>query len=192
MLSTELRLALGPAATYAALLRERSDSRWWQVLRPPAHYALLVGALIAMLSTGRVTIGLVLTVAVSWAFVLPIQAFAAAVVIVPARGRDVTLGRAFELLFLGHAPWSLWLLAVTLVIMVVRPAMSLAVLLTMIIPAGWTMVILSAFCQRVLGATRQAARGYAMLHQAVIWTCFFVYVAFAAGGWARVLEVLGL
>lgn len=192
MLSPGLRLAFSPADGYAALVRQRSSSRWWQVLQAPAQYVLLIGALTAMSTTGRVTAGLVFTVALSWSFVLAIQALAAAVIIALAPHRTVTVGRAFELLFLGHVPWSLWMLAASFSLIVIKPFMSLTLLLTMAIPGVWTMVILSAFCRRVLGAGTVAAGGFAVLHQAVIWSCFLNYVAFAAGGWARVLQVAGL
>ncbi len=192
MVSTDLRLALSPAATYDELLRERASSRWWEVLSRPALYALLVGALFAMEATGRVTIALALTVAISWSFTVLIQAAAGAVMIASAPQRPVSVGRAFELLFLGHAPWSLWLLATTLFRVVVQPFMPVSLLLSMLVPAAWTVVILAAFCRTVLRMTPRGARIRVVVHQAIIWGGFLLYVMFAAGGAARVLEVVGL
>jgi hypothetical protein len=192
VLSSELRLALAPVATYRMLMRERTGSTWLAVLARPAFFMLLVGTLVAMIATRRVTIGLVLTIALSWSFSLLVQAAAGGVIIASAPARAVGRLRAFELLFLGHAPWSLWMLTVTALAVVFQPYRPLAMVGTLVIPVAWTAVIVSAFCQTVLHTTKGGARRRTLLHQLIVWGGALGYVSFAVGGWATIFKAVGL
>src|SRR2546422_2408341 len=57
--STEVRLALAPASTYRELTARKAPGSWLVAFKRPAFTALLIGALVAIASTGRVTLGLV-------------------------------------------------------------------------------------------------------------------------------------
>ena len=113
----------------------------------------------------------------------------AAAIVLPSR-HVVPARRAFELFFLGHAAWSLWLLAAAASI-AAGVARTEAVLLTGVVPAGWTSVVVYAFCTEALGlsAPRAAARTFA--HQAMTCLLIVLYVAWAVQLWPRVLS-LGL
>jgi hypothetical protein len=56
-----------------------------------------------------------------------------------------------------------------------------------IVPAAWTALIVAAFCRTVLGATPSGARWRAAAHQVGIWACALSFVAWSAGGWFRLL-----
>jgi hypothetical protein len=193
VLSPELRLALAPAATYLTLIRERTQSTWLAVLGPPAFFMLLVGTLVAMIATRRVTMGLVLTIALSWSASLLVQAVAGAVIIASARERAVSPLRAFELLFLGHAPWSLWMLGVTALAPAFQPYLpSRIVGASLVIPIAWTAVIVSAFCRTVLRTPKGGARRRTLLHQLVVWGIALGLLSLAVGGWAPIFQAIGL
>lgn len=191
MLSTELRLALAPAVTYRRLVESRADTTWRGALAPLLLALALIGSFAAILATRRVTFGLVVTTTASWSFALLLQACAASVLIASSRRRLVSMPRAFELLFLGHAPWSLWMLAVMALVIVWNPGTTLELILaSAVLPIGWTAVILSAFCQIVLGTTADGARLRTAVHQTCIIGIILSYVAWAAGGWMRVVQVV--
>jgi len=192
VLSTDLQLALSPVATYRALIDERSTSSWWMVAVHPAFFALLFGALVSITATGHITIALLFHISLSWSFLVVWQAIAAAVIILPATARGVSRARAFELLFLAHVPWSLSLLAMATIIPVAPIVPIPIVVLALMVPIAWTAVIISAFCQTILGATRRVARQLTLVHQLVIWGATLFYLWFAVGGWVPILQQVGL
>jgi hypothetical protein len=193
LLSSEVQLALSPTETYRQLLSERTTGTIWTVLARPAFSILFFGTLVAIASTGHVTIPLVSSIGLSWSFLLLVQAAAAAVVILSARERRVSRLRAFELLFLGHAPWSFCLLAMTAFAAAVDPSLPiLAVVAVFVIPVVWTAIIIAVFCQTILGMTKRQAQQQALLHQLLVWGAALGYVWFAVGGWTPILQTVGL
>ena len=193
LLSSELKLALAPAATYQTLVDERTTGTWWMPLAHAAFYLLLFGALVAITATGHITLGLAFHITVSWSVLVAWQALAGAVIILGARNRRVSLSRAFELLFLAYAPWVLYALTMTALAVLAEPELPILVVgLTGVAPVIWTSVLIARFCQTVLGTTAADARRLTLVHQFVIWGGTFVYVWFAVGGWTPILQTVGL
>jgi hypothetical protein len=189
--TADVELAFKPASTYARLVRDRHTGS----ARALAGRVLLaiaaIGISVAIDATGRASVGLAAGIGASWSFALLVQALAAAAVILPARGRAVSTLRAFELWFQAHAPWSLWLLLPALTALVIGRKVGDPTLEGLaLIPMAWTPVLLWFFARRVLRARRALA--VVLVHQAVLWGLASCYVAYAIGGWDRVLAELGL
>jgi hypothetical protein len=190
-MNQDVRLALAPDATYAQLVRERATAHAAPLLGRIALAVAIIGTSVAVAATGRVSIELVTTIGVSWSFALLVQAIAAAAIIVPARARRVTAARAFELWFRAHLPWTLWFLVPAGVFSLTGIHFSETVLFGgALVPVGWTILVLRAFGRQVLGVTRVNAM--AAVHQVIVWGLALSYIAFAIGGWDRVLDELGL
>jgi hypothetical protein len=193
LLSSELKLVLAPTATYQTLVDERATGTWWKVLAHAAFYVLLFGALVAIIATGHATLGLTFHIGLSWSFLMAWQALAGGVIILPARARRVNLPRAFELLFLSHAPWSLYALAMTALAVIVAPSVPiLVVALTGVAPMAWTSVMIFGLCRTALGMTSHVARQHTLVHQLVVWGGALAYVWYAVGGWTPILQTVGL
>jgi hypothetical protein len=193
LLSSELRLALAPAATYQMLVDEQMAGTWWKVLAHAGFYLLLFGALVAITATGHITLGLIFHIALSWSFLIAWQALAGGVIILPSRNRRVSLGRAFELLFLAYVPWALYGLAMTALTVLAEPDVSaLVVALTAVAPIAWTSVLVAGFCRSVLGETAGGARRLTLVHQLVIWGGTMAFLWFAVGGWTPIFQAVGL
>ena len=193
MLSSELKLALAPEATYQTLVDEQTIGTWSRVLAHAGFYLLLFGALVAITATGHITLGLMFHITLSWSFLIAWQALAGGVIILPAHNRRVSLSRAFELLFLAYVPWSLYALTMTALAIVAEPNLPiLVVALTGIAPLAWTSVLVAGFCRTVLGKTAADARRLTLVHQLVIWGGTLAYVWFAVGGWTPILQAVGL
>src|SRR6185436_18696124 len=109
-LSPELRLMLAPTETYRRLLRQPSRSPR-NGLGRLLLVGLVVGTSVALGATGRVSLGLVLSCALCWSVAPLAQALALAAC---ARPSPLPYPRLLELFLLTHAPWSLWLLCVSL------------------------------------------------------------------------------
>jgi hypothetical protein len=162
---------------------------WWRALERPAVVLLLIGTVLPIAATGRVTAGLVVTAMISWAFAVAVQFAAALIIAASVPTRRVSVPAAVHFLFAGHLPWSLWLLCFSMWAAsdVTFIPGDVAVAISAIVPVAWTMVIVAAFCRTVLGTTRRGAGVRAVAHQAMIWSIALTYVAWAAGGWFRLV-----
>ena len=183
--SNELRLALAPSATYERLLAS-DPVRGWRVIRRPIVVLVVIAIMVPIAAVQRVTLGLVATAALSWSFVLVVQALAAAAVIASAPRRRVRILTAFDLWFAAHLPYSLWIL-VALSWMAAVPVAVEVIIASAIVPAIWTMYIVSAFCRTVLLTTPAGARWRTAAHFAAIWGFTVSYIAWVAGGWFQVV-----
>jgi hypothetical protein len=187
----DLELALAPEKTFERLARERTGGQMTALAGRLVLALTVMGTSVAVSATGRVSLSLVASIAAAWSFTLLVQTLAAAVVILPARARSVTPLRAFELWFQAHVPWSLWFLMPALYyVLVGRRLTDTVVMAAALIPMAWTAVLMRAFARRVL----QSPRGemVTVVHQAVLWGLTLCYIAFAAGGWDRLLAEVGL
>jgi len=187
----DVELALAPADTFERLARERTHGQLTALTGRLLLVLTVMGTSVAISATGRVSFELVISIAAGWSFTLMVQTVAAAVVIVPARARTVTRLRAFELWFRAHVPWSLWFLLPPLYYVVVgRRLTDNVVMAAALIPMAWTALLMRAFAGRVLRSPR--AEIVTVVHQTVLWGLTLCYIAFAVGGWGRVLDQVGL
>lgn len=187
VVSPEVRLSLAPAATYRGLLADEATSSWPRTLRRPAVVLLVMAVVVPIMATQRVTIGLVLTAALSWSFVVAIQLLVGAAVIASAPARRIDFPRALDLWFGGHLPYSLWLLLAAAAMGSARADSMALFIASALIPSLWTTVIVAAFCETVLRTSRAGARWRATAHFLVAWAIGLSYVAWAAGGWFQLL-----
>jgi hypothetical protein len=187
ILSTEVRLALAPEATYRRLLADEAAVSWSRMLRRPALVLLVIATAVPIMAIQRVTIGLVLTAALSWSFVVAIQLLAGAVVIASAPARRIEIRRALDLWFAGYLPYSVWLLLAAAAMGSARAGSVTLFIASALIPCLWTAVIVAAFCRTVLRTSRAGARWRAAVHCLVVWAIGLSYVAWAAGGWFQLL-----
>jgi hypothetical protein len=190
-MTPDLALALAPAATYDALAHARTTGRAGALAGRLLLAVAVIGMGVAVAATGRVSVELLAGVGLSWSFAVAVQALAAAVIILPARARTVTVLRAFELWFQAHVPWSLWLLLPALYAAATGGRLNEGtIVLAALVPMAWTVLLLRAFARRVLRARHVVV--VIAAHQLVVWGLTIGYIAFAIGGWDRVLDEVGL
>jgi hypothetical protein len=181
MLSPDARVALSPEATYLELVRDRSTSAWSSLARP-ALVLLVLAVGVSIAAVHQITLKLVLTTAAAWSAIIGIQLAIGAALIASASTRRVGFIRALDLWFVGHMPYTLWILALPLVTAVPVGTPHELMGLAIVVPVLWTTVIVTAFCRVVLGLTPAAARGRAALHLAVVVLVGGALVVWAAGG----------
>jgi len=188
--SSELQVALAPAATYERLLSSCGPAKaghYVRSLRLPAMVVLVIAVMAPIMAVQRVTIGLVATAALSWCFVVALQAIVALAVIASAPARKVATLDALDLWFAGHVPYSLWMLCAFGVMAAMTTGRDRLLIASAVVPAIWTAFIVAAFCRTVLGATASGARWRAAAHFVAIWAITASYIAWAAGGWFQLL-----
>ena len=150
----DLRLALSPTKTYRELIAEPERGTWLRALERLAFVAILIGTAVTLASARRLPPGLVLMGILCWSFVPITQWLIGLVVIGRAPGRPLSVPRCLELLFAGHLPWSLWMLVfIGFDTFTPVPIPLVIQVLSLLVPAVWTTIILSAFCRIVLGCT---------------------------------------
>jgi hypothetical protein len=111
--SDELAAMLQPAPTYRRLAAlPPASSRILPLLRRPLRLALLLGSMLSLAVSGRLTLRLVIGGVVSLGWVPLLQAGSAAVAIAALGRRRLPLLQAIDLYFVGYGPWSLWALAI--------------------------------------------------------------------------------
>ena len=185
--STEVVVAFAPEIAYRRLLTGAADRAELRLLQRLALILLVIGIAVPIMAVQRVTIGLVATTALSWSFVLAIQVGVGALVIASVPARGVGMSAALNLWFAAHLPYSLWMLAVSVLMATSREASAGLLIASAIVPSTWTFGLVSVFCRVVLQTSRGGARWRAFAHQLLIWTIALSYVALAAGGWFQVL-----
>lgn len=185
--SNAARVALAPNATYAALTASRASASWWRALSGPVLAALVLGTALSVAGTHVASVPGVIGVAIFWAFVPAVQLFTAWTVCRRPPSANVTLPRAIELLFLTHLPYSLWLIAFSMVTFMLAPGPALLywLLATVVIPIAWTPRLIAAFSREVLGCAPREARRRAILHQGITWAVIAVLAILAAQPWVR-------
>ena len=185
-LSPEVRIALAPDKTYRELAARTEHVGAWRMLHRPLVALVVIATAVPIMAVQRITIALFAASIASFGFVVLIQMLVGAGIIASARSRRVSMPRALDLWFAGHAPYSLCLLTVAAVF-ASTPYASLDGLVALaIVPAAWTAVIVAAFCRHVLGTSRAGARWRAAVHFVLIWAIAFELVALSAGGWFQI------
>lgn len=186
--SPEIAVMLRPTAAYRQLALEPPRVTMASALRRPALVALITGTAISFAGTGRATAPLVISTTLCWSFAMVWQIVAAAAI---ARSHvPLTPGQRLDLFFVGHAPWSLWLLTASAWSRLLPNFTDLyALLCTVAVPAVWTAAIVHGFCSGALALPPRTALWRTALHQALIWGFAFFYVAWAVALWPRMMSV---
>jgi hypothetical protein len=168
---------LAPRGAYARLRPTSPSYIVYYVL----FISVLIAAAASVAATGRLTLGLLVSLAVSWMFVPLLHVLIAAGLVASAPAARVRRTSAVASLLMGHAPWSLWFLIAALMIAIggysgyrLTPVVAIpAVILTC--------RIVHAFCLEVLQTSARGAVLRTLVHQAVTWLIVIVYLEKAVG-----------
>ena len=163
---------LSPRAFYARPASVTSAYILFYVL----FFAALIAVAASASATGRITLSLLLSLSLCWIFVPLLHVGTAAALVATAASARLRGGRAVALLLMGHAPWSLWLVAASAMVFFKGFALYPAALLLALAPIALTFRIVNAFCIEVLGLPPRAAFRRALVHQAVTWLIAAAYL----------------
>jgi hypothetical protein len=182
------RLMRAPAAEYRQRVDEARTGRWPRALAVPLLVALILGITTSIAGLGRVTASLVLSAVLCWSFVVLLQLLTGLTLIASAGSRRVDIPRSIELLFDGHGPWSLWLVAMGF-LHTVAASQDLMVL-SSVVPFAWTAVILHAYGREVLGVPWRGALVRTLAHQAMSVVLIVGYVELTTRVSLRIMALL--
>ena len=189
-MSAELRLIVSPSRTYAVLARRPSRIGPVVALRRPLLVALVLGSTAAILATRHATPALVLSTTVMWS-VLVLAQIAIALVLIAAPARaTVGIGRALDLFFASHAPWSLWMLAVIAWAPTAGERNLMPMLAAALVPMALTPRMLAAFFREVLELDPRQAIARTVVHQAITWGLLALFYGAAIAAVPRLMAWL--
>ena len=172
---------------------ETPPQRWPLVLRFLIRLFIaptIAGTAASVSATNRISWSLFLSGMVCWSFIAAVQ-LVNATLLIRRDGRPIGYARALQLFFTAHAAWSLWLIAAALYPFAVGASVRLPdlVLLTAIVPLGWTASMVFSYCREVLRLDRRRAALRTALHQGLTGLVITVYVAWAIQLWPRLLAL---
>jgi len=179
---------ISPRETYARLARASSRGTLLTAFRRPLLVAIVLGVSMAKAATGHVTPALVASTTLCWSFVIVLQAAIGLGLMAGAARRTVGSARSLDLYFAGHAPWSLWILAVAAwsPSPLGRPIWPL--LIAGFVPLFLTARTTNAFFREVLGLDPRHAVMRTVAQQAITWGCLVILYGTAVAWMPRVLE----
>ena len=187
--SDDVRVALHPATTYAELAREPGRKGF---LQRPLSFALLIGLAIAISTSGRPSLRLVLGSGIAWSFVPALHVVSVALLTLTlARGR-LHVGRTLDLYFMGLLPWSAWLLALAAIASFTSPereaALCTIAFFTMPVPFVWARIVTFAFFRRALGLSGRRSAAAVVLNVAIVWGSILLFFLLSGQLWPRLVS----
>lgn len=153
-LSPDIWVMLRPASAYQKLAALPDGSGKWGALRRPVFFAFLIGCMISLVTSQRLSLRLVADGFVNASIMLLAQIGVLALVL--WRNRTITFSRAVDFFFAGYGPWSLWILCYSALWAFALPleasvwAASRAILLAAIPVAIWSGYIDYCFFRRAI------------------------------------------
>jgi len=125
-----------------------------------------------VVDSGRPSLRLVASCAVAWSFLPALQILSVAATWLAFARCRIPLRRAIHLHFLGHLPWSLWLVAIASIAASTSPRREVSVFqfvfATIGVPVVWSRLIGWHFFRRVYALGRGATLLATALHAAIV------------------------
>ena len=186
--SDDVRVILHPTTAYAELAREPARGG---LFKRPLAFALLLGLVIAISTSGRPTLRLVLASAVAWSFVPALHMASVALVMLTLARARLPVGRAVDLYFMALLPWSAWLLGLAAMASFIQPEHQRQVwrifLFTAPVLFVWGKIVTLAFFRRALGLSGRRCAAAVLLNFAIVWGSILAFFLLSGQLWPRLV-----
>ena len=168
-----------PSLAYEWLAEQPAVPGKWTALRRPLFFAFLLGCMVSLVASQRLTLRHVIGGAVSGACILLAQIFGLAIVRpreVRPRDGTISLSRSIDLFFAGYGPWIMWILAFSTVwafastLHAFRWAGSRTIVTSFTLAALWSAYIDLCFFKRVFHRAPRRAVWDLLLQRVISWT----------------------
>jgi hypothetical protein len=187
-------VAINPTNAYGFLSQQPFQSGLWLAVRRPLFIAFVLACDISLIAGDPFNARLVAAATVYWSFVPLAEALALVVVCWGAR-RRLSLSKAADLFFSGHAPWLLWFTVISVIWGLQSPqgasafvgTHEVALLAGTAVTVIWCGYIDFCFFSAVLGWPRMRAAFALLIQRLISWA--LILVTFS---WASLSAGLGL
>ena len=163
------------------------------LLRRPLLLLLLLGCAVSLFASGRFTARLVVDGMVSFAFIPVCQVLGLAAVYPLRARRAMRFAEAVDGFFAGNTAWLCWILAamaaVTATPVLLHGRLLMPLLVSTIVPIGWSAAIDVRFFREAFGHTGRRVALDLTIERLVSWSAWWLYFFGAASDW-RLLDTL--
>jgi hypothetical protein len=195
--SAEALVMLRPIAAYREMAQEPGETGWCVALRRPLFLAILLGSALALSSSGHLSLPLILSCSLAWSFVPALQLVSVLAILHFFDHPRIARSRAVDLYFMGHAPWSLWLLGIAGLSTLVSPTelhdwtieSQLPILFSLLIPCLWSQLIAFGFLRGPLQMSVRRAIGALLLNAGILWGAVALFFLATDQLWQRLARV---
>jgi len=173
---------LRPGSAYSTLARQPTTTGMWLAVKRPLFLAFLLGCTISLITSAGLNWRLASSATVYWSYV-PGCEIAALGAAVSLRGREgLSLARTIDLFFMGHGPWTLWLIGLGAIWSFFPPARAFAItspawlygaLAAVIVWSAW---IDFCFFRFGLGRDRGSAWRGLLLQRLISWSLVILVI----------------
>lgn len=197
MPSPDFLVMLHPATAFPTLAALPAGENRWMALRRPLFVAFVLGCTISLITSGRLTLRL-LVPATIYSSCVPLFEIASLAAVYGSKRRLIPLPRAIGLFFMGHGPWSLWLIgfaatwAFVPAVQVYSWSATPWIWLSSALPAmAWSAYIDFCFFRTSFNVTPAQAVRHLLLQRLLCWVPA-LFLFFASAGCQVIASRLGL
>jgi len=193
-MSPEVWLMFQPKAAYQWLADTPEGRNNWTAARRPVYFAFLLGCFVSLVASQRLTLRHVAGGAINGGL-LPLAQIVA-LRIVCWRERKVSFSRLVDLFFAGYGPWTLWILAFSVVWAFLPPERAFAfgwsgsIVVTAGLVTIWSLYINYRFFEGVLRRSKAGAVWDTMRIWAMCW-CVCILIFGWGALWSEYLRIPG-
>jgi hypothetical protein len=184
-----------PSGAYEWMAGLADEDGIWTGVRKPIFLAVVLGCVVSLLATERLTVRIAGSGTIYASFVPLVEIFA--LIVVRPKNKTFSFSRTIDIFFTGHGPWILWLIGFGAFWTFTSHSQFLAAngLRLWVYAAGiaalWSGYIDFSFFRQIRGESRGKALRSLLLHRAISWTLGFTI--FGGGSlWPEIVRVLRL
>jgi hypothetical protein len=173
--SPEVSVMLHPEEAYR-LLEKQGGRGIWLALKRPLLFVFVIACMVSLVTSPGLTLRLVGPSIIFWSFI-PVIEIGSLIAVCWSARQSISLPRMIDLFFMGHGPWSIWLIGMAAVWSLLSPATNaLDFKISLVWRDGgfvaatlWSAYIDFWFFQTVLGRNAARARRDLILQRVISW-----------------------
>lgn len=170
-----------PKRAFQFIAAQPAGGGLWLAIRRPLFVTFALGCGISLLTTGVLTLRVLLSVTTYWTFVPAIEAVAL-VAVVRRRPGGATWAATIDRFFVGHGTWTLFLILLVGSLAFTPPHVGWRLILTTWLPMlgvviGWSAYVDFCFFRWISGASSGGAVARVLVHRVLVWIAVFVVFA---------------
>jgi hypothetical protein len=170
-----------PDRAFRYIASQKTGRGLWLALRRPLFVAFILGCGISLMTTGVLTLRLLISVTAYWTFVPAIEALGLIAVLRKPSG-NASWAATIDRFFVGHGTWTLFMtvLAASLAFLPPHTAWRLLTtvwLVVLVVVLAWSAYVDFCFFRWVTGASWASAARRLLVHRLLTWTAIFIVFA---------------
>lgn len=170
-----------PSRAFQYLASQPTGRGLWLALRRPLFVAVLLGCGISLMTTGVLTLRVLVSVTTYWTFVPAIEV-AGLMAVLRRPPVNASWAATIDRFFVGHATWTLYMIVLMASLAFLPPQISWRLLTTiwlmvLAVVLAWSAYVDFCFFRRITAAGPASAARRVVIHRLLTWTAIFIVFA---------------